>query len=114
MAICNPLVDPNCTEAARYKADIVTGSVARGSKFLSGTIMALLAIGALYFVYNIILAGISFMNSDGDDKKLTAAKGKIIGAILGLIVMFAVFAILAFFGSILKIDLIKLELPTLT
>lgn len=114
MAICNPIIDPNCNSASGYKADIVTNSVTRGSKFLSGTITALLAVGVLYFIYTFIMAGISFISSNGDEKQLTAAKGKIMGALIGLVVMFAVFAILAFFGNILGIDLIKLNLPTLT
>ena len=107
MAICNPLVDKNCN-------DIVTNSAANGAKFLSGTITALLAIGALFFVYTLIMGGLSFISSDGDDKKVTVAKGKITGAIMGLVVMLSVFAILSFFQSILGINLIKLKLPTLT
>ena len=114
MAICNPLVDPYCNKASGFKADIVTKSAERGSKFLSGTITALLAIGALYFIYTIIMGGLSYISSDGDDKKITVAKGKITGAFIGLIIVISVFAILSLFQTILGINLISLDLPTLT
>lgn len=115
MSICNPLIDKNCQGGnPSGDPDIVANSVSRGEKFIGGAITVLFAIGAIYFIFTLIMAGFSFISSNGDEKQLNAAKGKIMGALMGLLVIFSIYAILTFFGNFLGINLIKLNLPTLT
>jgi hypothetical protein len=107
MAIYNPIVDKN------YTTDIVTPSIDRTSKFLSVAITVLLMVGAIFFLFNLVMAGIAFMSSNGDEKQLSAAKSKIMGALIGLIVIFSVYAVLALFNIVFDIDLINFPIPTL-
>ena len=60
-------------------------------------------VGAIYFVWHFIMAGYHLISTEGDPKKFTTAKDQITYAILGLIVIFSVFAILKFVGTILGI-----------
>jgi len=47
-------------------------------------------IAGLYALVLLLLGGFEWVSSGGDDKKLSAARGKIINAIIGLVVMVAV------------------------
>lgn len=107
MAICNPIIDPNCSQ------NIVDSSIDKTSSIISIAITILLIVGAIFFVFNIILAGFAFMNSHGDEKQLSTARSKIIGAFTGLIVIFSIYAILALFKTIFQIDLVEFNIPTL-
>lgn len=109
MPIYNPIVDRN-----GYQTNMVDNAAVRGSSFIRTVFTALMVVGIIYFIYNIIIAGLAFINSSGDEKKMATAKNHIMSAFIGLIVMFAVFAFLSLLQSILGIDLIKLTLPIFT
>ena len=47
-------------------------------------------IAGLYALVLLLLGGFEWVSSGGDDKKLSSARGKIINAIIGLVVMVAV------------------------
>jgi len=109
MPIYNPIVD-----RGSYQKNMVENAAIRGSSFIRIVFTTLMIVGIIYFIYNILIAGFSFINSSGDEKRMAAAKNHILGAFIGLIVMFAVFAFLSLLENILGIDLIKLTLPIFT
>jgi hypothetical protein len=80
------------------------------NKFLPNLIGLSMVIGVLVFMAIIILGAIQWITSGGDKTALEGAKGKITNALIGIVVLFALFAILKlledFFGiNILEIDL---------
>ena len=73
------------------------------------------AIGAIIFVFMIIIGGIQWIVSGGDKMSVENARKRIMHAIIGLLILFAVWAIIklieGFFGiSILSLDIASLEL----
>ena len=67
-------------------------------------------IGAVIFFFILIIGAIQWISSGGDKQALEGAKGKISNAVIGLVILFAVFAIIKvaenFFGiSILTLDI---------
>jgi len=78
---CNPLKEAKVNIWFRVPTlgDLV-GNVIRLMFFIAG----------LYALVLLLLGGFEWVSSGGDDKKLSAARGKIINAIIGLVVMVAV------------------------
>ena len=67
-------------------------------------------IAAVIFLFMMITGGIQWISSGGDKQGLEAARGKISNALIGLVILFATFAIIrliqTFFGiHILTIDI---------
>lgn len=65
-----------------------------------GAIISLILsfVGVVFFVL-IIYAGISWMTSQGNEQQVTKAKGLLFNAIIGLVIVFAAYAIVSFLGT---------------
>jgi cellobiose-specific phosphotransferase system component IIC len=55
-------------------------------------------VGVVFFIL-IIYAGISWMTSQGNEQQITKAKGLLFNAIIGLVIVFAAYAIVSFLGT---------------
>lgn len=62
--------------------------------------LVLSMIGVIFFVL-IIYAGINWMLSGGNDQKITKSKDLIINATIGLVIVFAAYAITSYIGTFL-------------
>lgn len=62
-------------------------------KFLSGFIGLLLVLGAIWAFVNLLLGALNWISSGGDKAKLEAAQQRIVQAIIGLVLVFAAWAI---------------------
>lgn len=72
-------------------------------------------IGALIFFFIMITAAIQWISSGGDKQSLESARGKLTNALIGVIILFAIFALIKviqdFFGfSILVLDIGPLKI----
>ncbi len=108
MAICNPLLK-NCKEQTENPT-LYTNTV------IQSIFSIFLIVGVLYFIWFAVMAGYSFISSQGDLKKIETAKSKLTNAFMGIFIVFVVFALLKFVGYILGINNLEnltLSLPTL-
>lgn len=105
-AITNPVLGP----ALQGKS---------GIGFFQSFIPALIGlgfvIGALVFFFVLIIGAIQWIASGGDKAAVESARGKITSAIIGIIILFATFALLkvieGFFGvNILTLDIGPLKI----
>jgi hypothetical protein len=81
-----------------------------------GVFNIFIIIGVIYFIWHFIFAGYHFISAQGDEKQYQQAKNEITYALIGLVIIFFVFAILKIIGSILGIqglDNLQITLPTL-
>lgn len=62
--------------------------------------------GLAFFIY-LLLGGIQWITAGGDEKALTAARGRITGAIIGLIIVVAAFSIALIIESVLGIRIVS-------
>lgn len=94
----------------------------RGDEFLSRIIPMLvtltLIIGATVFVFILLMGAVAWITSGGDKAQVEAARSKITHALVGIVILFGVFAIVkvveGLFGlSILSIDLGSLSVSTI-
>ena len=91
-----------------------TNSVTSFSTVISGVITVFLILAVLYFLFFFISGSLVYISSGADDKKVQMAKSQITNAIVGLVIIFLVFAILQLLGTFFGIkDIFSLNLPTL-
>ena len=79
---------------------------------LQAVLSVFFLVAIVYFIWSLVMAGYHLISSVGDPKKLEVARHQITYALIGLTVIFSIFAILKFVGSILGLnDLENLTIP---
>jgi TRAP-type C4-dicarboxylate transport system permease small subunit len=68
---------------------------------------------ALVFFFILILGGLKWITSEGDEKAVGAARNQITNGLIGLAIVFAAFAIIKLIGTIFGIDITNFTVPTL-
>ncbi len=78
-----------------------SSSVTTIETMISSALSLLTLIAVIYFAFQIIFAGYSFLNSKGDPKLVQIAKDKIVNSILGLVIVIIAFGATALISNIL-------------
>ncbi len=82
------------------------------SGIVSGAISLVLIVVALIFFFILILGGLKWITSGGDEKAVGVARSQITNALIGLAIIFAAWAIINLIGTIFGINILKLTIPT--
>jgi len=75
-------------------------------------IIIALIVAALIFFFMLIFGGIKYITSGGDKGKAESARGMITAALIGLVIVFAAWAIVTLVQTFFGIDIFSLNLPT--
>lgn len=105
--ICNPLLK-NCQQ--------VEDSVGYTNNVLQTVISMFFIVGIIYFIWHFVMAAYHFIGSEGDIKKFETAKNEITFSIVGIAVIFSVFAVIKLLGYIFGIsnlESLQIAWPTL-
>jgi len=105
--VCNSLLK-NCDSS--ISPNVYTNSV------LSAVISLFFIVGIIYFFWHVIFAGYHYIASDGDPKKIESSRNEITYSVLGIFVIFSIFAIMKLVGIVFDIsglDTLNIILPTL-
>jgi hypothetical protein len=103
-AITNPLLNENL----RTK----TG-VGFFQSFVPNLITLGLIIGVLFFLFILIIGAIQWISSGGDKNALEEAKHKVTNAIVGMVILFSVFAVLKLIENFFGISILTLDIGSL-
>ncbi|MDD2225394.1 MAG: hypothetical protein PHP97_04530 [Candidatus Shapirobacteria bacterium] len=80
---------------------------------VSGAISLVLIVVSLVFFFILVIGGLKWITSGGDEKKVAAARAQITNALIGLVIVFAAWAIMKLIGSLFGIDILgTLTFPT--
>ena len=91
--------------------DSLTGITVSG--IVSGAISLAMLVVALVFFFILILGGLKWVMSGGDQKNVEAARSQITNALIGLAIVFATFAIMKLIETIFGISLLSgITIPT--
>jgi len=84
-----------------------------GRLISSGIQFILIGAGLIAFVY-LLLGGIQWITSGGDKAGVDAARQKILAAVIGLIIVFATYALIRLLEAFLGVSIISgsIEIPT--
>ncbi len=79
---------------------------------ISGLIKAALVIAAVIFFFILVIGGIRWIASGGDKSATEGARSQITAALVGLVIVFAAWAIVALVQTFFNINIFNLALPT--
>jgi hypothetical protein len=82
-------------------------------KFIPAAVTVVFVIGILIFFFMLIFGAIRWISSGGDKTALEGARGTITSALIGLVILFAAFAIIKLIQTFFGISILNLTLPTL-
>lgn len=71
-------------------------------------------IGTLVFLFVMLIGAIQWITSGGDKAAIENARGKIVNAIVGIILLFAVFALLRVIQTFFHINILTLDIVGLS
>jgi len=74
-------------------------------EIVKNLLLVALFAAALFFLVQVILGGISWISSGGDQKSLDSARGRITNAVIGLVIVVAAFAISLVITSALGVNI---------
>lgn len=80
---------------------------------VSGLIRLSLVIAAIVFFFILVIGGIRWIASGGDKAQTEGARNQITAALVGLVIVFAAWAIVALINTFFGIDIFALKLPSL-
>lgn len=79
---------------------------------VSGFIRLTLVIAAIVFFFILVIGGIKWIASGGDKAQTESARNQITAALVGLVIVFAAWAILALIRTFFGVDIFQLTLPS--
>ena len=89
---------------------------ALGGLTLPGIISALIrltvVVAAIVFFFILVIGGIRWIASGGDKAQTEAARNQITAALVGLVIVFAAWAIVALINTFFHVDIFSLAIPS--
>jgi len=80
---------------------------------ISGAISLVLILVALVFFFILVIGGLRWITSGGDEKKVGEARGQITNALIGLAIIFAAWAIMKLIQTVFDITILgDLTIPS--
>ena len=73
---------------------------------ISSAIQAILVIAAIVFFFILVIGGVKWITSGGDKGQTEAARKQITAALVGLVIVFAAWAIVRLVGGFFGVDLL--------
>ena len=80
-------------------------------RLVSALIIMILIIAALVFLFMLIWGGIRYITSGGDKGATETARGQITAALIGLVIVFAAWAIITLINTFFNVDILSLTIP---
>ncbi|KKQ35930.1 MAG: hypothetical protein US53_C0068G0006 [Candidatus Woesebacteria bacterium GW2011_GWA1_37_7] len=79
---------------------------------VSALIVLVLIVAALIFFFMLIWGGVKYITSGGDKGQAESARSTITAALIGLVIVFAAWAIITLVNAFFGIDILQLNIPT--
>lgn len=79
---------------------------------ISAGIKLVVVVAAIVFFFILVIGGIRWIASGGDKAQTEAARNQITSALVGLVIVFAAWAIVALINVFFKVDIFSLTIPT--
>ena len=79
---------------------------------IGGLLRLVLVVAAVVFFFVLVIGGVRWIISGGDKGQTEQARGQITAALVGLVIVFAAWAIAGLIGTFFKVNIFNLEIPT--
>jgi TRAP-type C4-dicarboxylate transport system permease small subunit len=81
-------------------------------QIISALIRGIVVIAAVIFFFILVVGGIRWIASGGDKAQTEAARNQITAALVGLVIVFAAWAIVALINVFFDVNIFSLAIPT--
>jgi len=81
---------------------------------ISGLIGLMMIVAAIVFFFILVIGGIKWIASGGDKVKTEEARNQITAALVGLVIVFAAWAIVNLIQTFFGVDIFSLKIPTVS
>ncbi len=108
LSIINPFIDKLLGTGGTEKGAEIVG------KIIGGLIGIFFVIGFVLSLLHFVFASIKWITAGGDKSQLENARERMIQALVGLILLAAVWAVMKVVGTIIGIDFPVLKIPKIT
>lgn len=81
--------------------------------FIPGLIGLAFVVGTIIFFFVLVLGAIQWISSGGDKQALEGARSKITNAVIGVVILFSLFAVLSLIQNFFKISIMTLDIGPL-
>lgn len=82
-------------------------------ELVAGLIRISLVVAAIVFFFVLVFGGIRWILSGGDKQATEGARGQITAALVGLVIVFAAWAILQLIGVLFNVQILQLDVGTI-
>lgn len=79
---------------------------------ISALIRLTVVVAAIVFFFILVIGGIRWIASGGDKAQTEGARNQITAALVGLVIVFAAWAIVALINTFFHVDIFSLAIPT--
>lgn len=94
------------------KGQFVGLSLITVARIISAFVVILMIITSILFVFTLLTGGIRWILSGGNRDSVEKAKGQIVNAFIGLLIIFSAWAILNFVSLFFGVDLLVFDIPS--
>lgn len=114
-ALAIPVLADDSTLKFSTTTDFESATTATPNSFISGFVSLSLIIAVIVFFFTFILGGIKWITSNGDEKKLAAARSQITHGLIGIVLIFSSYAVLNLIDVLFGFDILGgLNIPSLS
>ena len=78
---------------------------------VSALVTLIMILAALIFFFMLVWGGVKYITAGGDKGQTEAARGQITGALIGLVIVFAAWAIVNLVSIFFGVNLLQLNIP---
>jgi cytochrome bd-type quinol oxidase subunit 2 len=82
------------------------------ASLVGGLINLALVVAALVFFFILVLGGIKWITSQGEEGKVKEAREQVTQALIGLVIVFVAFAVAKLIESVFGVNIQELKIPT--
>lgn len=86
--------------------DLTAGSI------ISGLVRLSLVVAAIVFFFVLVIGGIRWIMSGGDKQATEASRSQITAALVGLVIVFAAWAIIQLIDTLFGVSILELNIPS--
>lgn len=116
MGLNNNLIAAITNPVLKNSENISSNSSGYVNNVLQSVISIFMIVGIVYFIWHFVMAAYHMISSNGDPKKWEEAQKSILYSFVGIIIIFSLFAILKFVGTVTGVpglQQLKLTWPSL-
>lgn len=116
MSLNNHLLATITNPVLKDSNNISSDSAGYVNNVLQSVISIFMIVGVVYFIWHFVMAAYHMISSNGDPKKWEEAQKAILYSLIGILIVFSLFAILKFVGTVTGVpglQNLKLTWPSL-